>query len=401
MPLDVQASLARARTDPWGALAELALALEVDRPAFERARFAAQRRDPELQLRVEAGLAGADVDLRDVHALVLLRTLDRDLRSQRAGDEPRPHRVAVPEAWVLPRPPGWSPRLARQPNHLQHWLRFHQVLPARPEGFELHLRSASADLAERLEQGPLRVLVAGFTDGVEPSWTETDAGLFAQGLGDAQRRLEGVHRALELCQQHEAQLLVLPELALCPALRLAVQDWLVLEDHSLDLVLPGSFHEERDSLPRNVAWLLDAQAQRVLDHQKLLPFAPGEDLVEGIAGAGRLELLLTPRGLLAIAICIDFCDADKRRLWDQLGPGLVLIPSMGVQSTLSAHARQSKELQRSQAPLLALAQQWNDGSDAHGEVFHADANLLEPTDGGHRDSDTLRWRLYEVAFPED
>lgn len=134
----------------------------------------------------------------------------------------------------------------------------------------------------------------------------------------------------------------------------------------------------------NHAELLDGLGHKVLDHLKLAVFSrplpadspfkdvPPELACEAISTGTVIQALDTPLGLFVAPICLDFCDSRTRpfdRIWNDLGPEWLLVPSMGEESTLSAHTLRAKEMDGIYRSVVIVANQMPDGKDAlHGFV---------------------------------
>ena len=364
---------------PTAALARLYLGLRENHPATEiavRTATADQGRhaDRVSNLRSHLDRAAAIAEVVDeADCLSLLEALDTFAADQFAGREPAVVLVESPDvkAWVQRRPTFANPVFARQPNHLQHWMRRHWVFPVRHHGIEIHVRSANdsvlfeAGLAEALTSGELRVHLGGFDDGVTPQWNTPRPRYGCITLSDEEARWTSIVAVLEKATSEGAHVLVLPELTVTPTLRGRVAKWLARNpDHPFQIVVPGSFHQVVDGVRRNVAVAFDRFGDEILKHRKLSPMrvAEGgtdvpEGAIEDVEGDARIELTTTPLGLLALGICLDFCEEGGAfaNLWHLIGPGLVLVPSMSGKATHEAHQRRAQSLHRAHATISAVA----------------------------------------------
>ena len=110
-------------------------------------------------------------------------------------------------------------------------------------------------------------------------------------------------------------------------------------------LVPGSFHETRGGRRVNAAELLSREGRTLIIHEKLRPFGEADGVAEDVHAANVLRLLVTPIGSIAVAICKDYCDEPGPiRDWDVLAVDWWLVPSMGEQSTVNAHARRAQTL---------------------------------------------------------
>lgn len=303
-----------------------------------------------------------------VDVLALLAEMDATLAAETAGHEPKPVRVSDPGAWVVQRPLGWrSPTL--QPRQLPFWLRHHWVLPADCDGITIDVSACDGSLGERLTallaEGSVSVFVGGFDDGVQTRFA-TQAPKYGQpSLSDTAVRTESGCRAFHDARDGGAHLVVLPELTVCADTRVGMVDWLATEPHPFVLVCPGSFHEGEG--PWNVARVYDGHGDLVHTHHKMAPMRiehPDNGVDEDIRGVPRLPLLATPIGLVAVGVCLDFAEGDDpvfQTLWNHVGPGLVLVPSMSNESTRNAHEARAKGLARLHGTVSAVAIQRVEG----------------------------------------
>ena len=117
------------------------------------------------------------------------------------------------------------------------------------------------------------------------------------------------------------------------------------------LCVPGSFHE-LDGINRvNRSVVLNANGRSVTHQDKCSQFtflSDQDDLLhEHIIARRVLTLLVTPIGLVGIAICKDHFDAGANGLlnaaWNRLAPDWLLVPSMGDSKTIEAHKRRARE----------------------------------------------------------
>ncbi|HYO68939.1 MAG TPA: hypothetical protein VEU33_22960 [Archangium sp.] len=278
-------------------------------------------------------------------------------------------------------------------GHLRRWARHHQVLPEQLRGYQIALIRPSDYLFQQLSlmqarRERLKVAFVRFEDGVTPKWMaqHLPQRLRAETLTDPETRWATMSRFLDAARSAGAHVLVLPELTVSPELRLRVQGWLDEQsgNHSLLMVLPGTFHE-RDNKGKpgevvNRTELLDAYGQPLLVHHKLLRFGGWEGAVEDINVGKRIELLSLPLGLLTIPICLDFCEADQPlpEVWKELAPAWLLVSALGDGSSRRAHATAAKSLFTTRRSITVLANQpKTPGAPAPG--FVCDSPGRDPT----------------------
>ncbi len=309
------------------------------------------------------------------YALAVLEALDDYLlyRYQHYQATAHPVKLGGVRYFVHRRHELAIPKYAGQPNHLQPWLRHHWVV-ARAQGDLCIEPFAAPDhmeqaLAAAYRRGSLRVYVAGFTDGIEPAWENATGNLnCCSRLTDPDGRWRRVEIALERAVEMRADVFVLPELTVCPDVFARVVEWLQEPadpvQRYIPLILPGTFHRVLDGKNRNEARLLDDAGETILTHYKLNPIGwldadNTPKFVERLETGSEVRVLMTPLGLLAIPICLDFCQEEQpfSTLWSNLGIQCALVPAMGTRASLSAHADRAKVLSRGFATLAVVAHQ--------------------------------------------
>jgi hypothetical protein len=310
----------------------------------------------------------------DVHPFAALRALDEHLADFEVGFRlgQRVHHVEEEGAVVVPRPPGWTSVLARgQPNHRVFWMRLHHVLPSLHKGIRVHVTAADHRLDDALGGDELRVWAGGFIDGAAMAWKERPPTLQGREL----RAASLVDRLAEVAHAR-SQVVVFPELCLDPGAWDILLKWLAsTSDHPVVLLAGGSCYEGRS----NRARLVDADGQDVIPpHVKLEPMrAPVGD--EDIDAGDELRLVATRKGLVGIAICLDFCEggeAPVATLWSAVAPALLLVPSMGTESTNHAHQDKARGLQLLHASTVLVANQHPDAARAWGLLLRPGEKAL-------------------------
>ena len=326
-----------------------------------------------------------DLDRR--HELAFLQAVDEFLwlRYDATGHSPPVRLELGGREWFLHRQvtdASGKSSLATRSGSLQFWCRHHWVVPHKVGGFQVNLVQAPDSLCSKLEAalraGQLRIAIASFADDVTPAWEEHQPPIWrATTLSDEARRWESIRATLDQAVGKGAQIVVLPELTVTPSLMDAVRVW--LDDHPTApflALVPGSFHRLMDGGFYNYTELLDAYGHTLIEHRKLKRFrtrgANGvPERKEGIVTGDRIELLDTPVGLMAMPICLDFCDARHpfTDLWQNLGVEWLLVPAFGDE--VNAHSRRAKDLQIAHGTVCALANQpLNEREGAQGFICH-------------------------------
>lgn len=266
-----------------------------------------------------------------------------------------------------------------QTGHLQSWLRHFWIIPAQISGFEIRFRSVGdgfSILADWLKDEGIKIHVGSFPDDVEPLWLSNDTTKWsARKLVDPDKRWLSIIEVLKQAIAARADVVVFPELSICPILRERIRDWLLerRDYHPFLMLLPGSFHEEEDGRTFNIAELFNRSGKSLLRHRKMTRYGT-QERQEAIETGNCIELLDTHIGLIGIPICLDFCQEGRpfSYLWEKIGVEWLLVPAFGDEKSISAHLRRAKELFRMHGTVSVIANQHPRGKDKdYGFVCHS------------------------------
>ena len=271
---------------------------------------------------------------------------------------------------------------SHQTGHLQAWLTYHWIIPEKINGFEIILRQAPIDLCKDCHQRKeLRIYVSSFPDKIKPDWDEDSNALLAHGFTDKKGRWQSVLRSFTKASSEKADIVVFPELTICPELRDAVVTWLLDNpEHPFMLILPGSFHQRMDGSVYNYSELFDRLGEKVLAHKKLTTSGT-KGRFENISTGKRIELLDTSFGLIAMPICLDFCEEGVPfgEIWEHISAEWLLVPAFGNTSSLNAHWREAKKLYRSHKAVSVVSNQHIGGEDGdYGFIYNKEKAKRPP-----------------------
>ncbi len=348
-------------------LAELELTEQLAAPAAEAGRPAARLLDLEVCDQAAWHLAGncraAPVDR------VGLRP---------GGDDDADARYVVRLAG--PR----RPRTAAQAGVLYSHLLYHAVVPLEVragDGRTYPVRIAPMAHGARLDRLRLAdgvtVATVGFHDHGRIAWQHGARGSRALDVDTCAARGVELASALALAAQAGVDVLVAPELTVPPGTRdqeLARLRW--AKEPRLGLIVPGTFHEQEADGHFNRALVVDGQGNSVLGdvvlaHRKLAVFgqlAPGAgEIVEDIDGGTGITAVATPIGLVAVAICKDFCDVHVGDIWRQLQPEWLLVPAYGP--GVEAHLRAAQHIALTTGTVTVLAHEALDSAPGPATSF--------------------------------
>ncbi|CAK0738224.1 hypothetical protein CCP3SC1_1050001 [Gammaproteobacteria bacterium] len=262
--------------------------------------------------------------------------------------------------YLLRRPPfgNIKPPAERQSPNLEKYFRHFRVVPN-------HVKIGGAKIEVRIEfleyvspqyvpeAENLHFRITHFRDEAALQLDEDSENgrFFVTGLDRKKDRENSLAAELETVRNDAVSLWVVPELTVSPDLRHQLANWLA--EHpakNLLLCVPGSFHEQDGANRVNRSIVLNANGRSVTYQDKCSQFSFPSDqgeLHEHIIARRAVTLLVTPIGLVGIAICKDHFDAGADGLlhaaWDRLAPDWLLVPSMGDGKTVKAHQRRARD----------------------------------------------------------
>lgn len=294
-----------------------------------------------------------DTPLEPQDGLALLGALDAFLGDQEEDGLVLAVDALVPPLWVVSRSRGWRAPTSR--DMVDRWCRLHNVFPKASKGVQVQVSVAPAAMAQPWS-GRRHWMVAAFTDGIGPRNDASGAHFHTRALDDPPARAASADQlAREIAGGHPLRALVLPELSLDPRTRDAFLDALEDGGNPPVLTVPGSYHVMDGEHRYNVAQLW-GDHMVLVTQRKILPIDL-EAVTEVIHSGETVEVVMGPWGTLIAPICRDFMDFAHRELWTCVAPDVALVPSMGVGSTMSGHAKQADALRCSASTLTCMANQ--------------------------------------------
>ncbi len=287
------------------------------------------------------------------------------------------------------------PHTARQADVLYTHLRYHALVPARIELDAMHsypvhvehMRHGTIRCEEALARGIVKVATTSFGDGARIDFDELTVPTAAERAGKLSKAIAGA-------AARGVDILVAPELTLPPSARAAVlRDLRWGSGPELALLAPGSFHEREADRVFNRAVLVDGKGNELCTHRKLTKFGELEGWLESIALGDEITVLVTPIGLVALAICKDFCDDHIGRVWEQIQPEWLLVPAYGRGA--SAHETAAKRIARMFGTIVILAHEGDRSLETEQNSFVQGAELLK---GNSQAPDFFE---YKIDFTDD
>jgi hypothetical protein len=276
-------------------------------------------------------------------------------------------------------------------THLRH----HALIPARVEVDPIrsypvhveHMRQGTIRCEEALARGIVKVATTSFGDGARIDF----GGLSIPTAAERARKLS---QAITGAAARGVDILVAPELTLPPTARAAVlRDLRWGTGPELALLAPGSFHEREAAGVFNRAVLVDGKGNELCTHRKLTKFGELEGWLEEIELGDEITVLVTPIGLVALAICKDFCDDHVGRVWEQLQPEWLLVPAYGRGA--SAHETAARRISRMAGTIVILAHEGDPALDEGQNSFVQAAEMLKGN------SQAPDFTEYKIAFTDD
>jgi hypothetical protein len=164
----------------------------------------------------------------------------------------------------------------------------------------------------------------------------------------------------------ECNILVFPELMMPKNWQNELQEQLLAQSWDTELkqaspffVLGGSWHDKRvnDEKHENCAPLYDGFGNLLGVHKKTIRYSH-LPAIEDIEVSNSILVVASRELTVAIAICLDFCQtARPANPYDLLDVDLILISSMGRESTMESHEAKAKQFWDNRKTATFIAQQ--------------------------------------------
>jgi hypothetical protein len=235
----------------------------------------------------------------------------------------------------------------------------HRVIPTRIGDVDIVV-DVHPDLTEPGGEGARRVIGCGIFPGFSLAYNEVgDTGFIVTAVDCEGGVKAAIDRHFARAREDGCDTLVWPELTVHPdivdELRRALSDT-PLRTTTPPIVVAGSWHVARGDGFQNMAPVLDGRGGDLEPFGKSRRFS-FKGRSEAIEPYGRIHVLATDRELIAFAICKDFCDKAKSVPVIELDVDLVLVPSMGGRSTMTAHRGAADDMKVDFGSRTVVAQQ--------------------------------------------
>jgi len=258
----------------------------------------------------------------------------------------------------------------KQFGNISCWLKHHRVVPlSNSQGIPVDVAGVPKGykdwVAQHLAGEIIRVAVVHFTDGIVPNISyKVPEHFVCDGINDENKRLETALEHIRQAKRQGAHILVMPEMTITQTIRLKIVAELGRlnehgdENHSMSIpfIVLGSFHEQVENRWRNHAEAvlgLDGTHLFGCDKRKSVTF---NNCKEGIESSPiPLTCLLTPLGLMAIAICKDLFEGEPAAVLASLPLDWLLVPSMS--DTINPHKVSARTMHNKGGTIVAVANQ--------------------------------------------
>jgi hypothetical protein len=107
------------------------------------------------------------------------------------------------------------------------------------------------------------------------------------------------------------------------------------------IVLAGSWHAPCDGGHKNSCQIFDGDGLPIISYDKRLSYGGGRKDREDIVTGDKFPILITSEGLVAVAICLDFCDGLFEGPYSELDVDVIVVPSCGDEVTMNSHLRKA------------------------------------------------------------
>ena len=306
----------------------------------------------------ETGLTTHRIITAPLACVVALDGIVRSTYRSQPSVKIRTYQEEGAEYWLTPKllavPQTISMR--RQSSNREAWFQHMVIIPKRTsQGIGVNLKDSGWGIwlrsKEILRQPTPRlgIWISHFQDTAKLELVFSPEGNFrAQGVESADVRLNSILDTLNRAAHERAVVLLMPELTVSLEARDHMKKWLdENRDHSLQLIVAGSFHEcvgevsSGNSNWFNTAEIWTARGEPLAIHKKLRPFGEATGGSENIHVGNEVTVLSSPFGLMTLLICKDFLDYHQsvQTLLQEVPVDWVLVPSYGDETTVRAHQR--------------------------------------------------------------
>ncbi|WP_157081261.1 hypothetical protein [Novosphingobium naphthalenivorans] len=201
---------------------------------------------------------------------------------------------------------------------------------------------------------------AAVFDDVTLTWREVGQDEFLLSGAPGPDACDAIEEQIRMAIADGCDVLTWPELTVPPdrlgEIRQALGSNPLGSPKRIPLVIAGSWHvEDKDGFV-NRSEILQAGGRPLTHCDKRRRFEFMERK-EAIVPTCRVPLIVMDDRLVAVAICLDFCDDRVPDLYADLGVDLVIVPSMGMENTTQAHERHAATLQSRHGGVTCLVQQ--------------------------------------------
>ncbi len=146
------------------------------------------------------------------------------------------------------------------------------------------------------------------------------------------------------------------------------------------LIVAGSWHRVDETGEwRNLAPLLDGHGRTIGSFSKIIKYADKTLGFEAVEYGSRFVVVVSDECIATVCICKDFCDMEHSP-WAALSVDIVLVASMGEETTMKGHLTRADELRKGHGRRAFIVQQglWN--HDANPTNFFLSAPNEVPAD---------------------
>ncbi|MCJ8506778.1 hypothetical protein MUU53_02500 [Rhizobium lemnae] len=129
-----------------------------------------------------------------------------------------------------------------------------------------------------------------------------------------------------------------------------------------DIVIAGSWHQQRDGAMYNVATVLDGNGDLKFEYRKRLKYRDAKSgRAERIEYGTELPVIILEHGLFGVGICLDYCDGSYPTPYGKLDVDCVLVPSCGNDQTMRSHIDKAWNLNLDRKSRAFVVQQGDSG----------------------------------------
>jgi hypothetical protein len=251
------------------------------------------------------------------------------------------------QAYLLLRSPANRPAKTSDPFR-RRGLRYSRLLPTTVRDFDVKLVFADDPRGRaRLKAGNSQNFAACLFKDFEPEIVQVKGGFIVRDSASPQQ-IDEVRNHISESSQAACAGVVFPELTIGKgtlegmAVGIREGSW---DTSSISLIVAGSRHvDDGTGKVFNIATIFDGYGRVLAEQPKLFAYLDGPGPHEAIELGRTIHVFVFEDMLIAVGLCLDFCNLAETPPYLDLDVDIVAVPSCGSEKTILSHIRRSGDL---------------------------------------------------------